>query len=80
MMRIARLAVPVIILLTLFVGLYTYTAQATLKYRKETGKKCSFCHTAVPQAGDEDKKLNEDGRQFEENGFKLTEEQKRKPD
>jgi hypothetical protein len=79
-MRVIRLAVPVIILLVLFVGLYSYTAEATLKYRKETGKKCSFCHTAVPKAGDEDTKLNDDGRTFEENGFKLTEEQKRKPD
>ena len=68
------------VLLVLFFGLYSYTAQATLKYKKETGKKCSFCHTSVPKAGDEDPKLSEEGKKFQQNGYKLTEDQKTKPD
>ncbi len=55
-------------------------AGATLKYKKDTGKKCLFCHTAVPREGEEDPKLNKDGKLFKENGYKLTEEQKSKPD
>lgn len=68
------------VLLVLFFGLYSFTAQATLKYKKETGKKCAFCHTSVPKAGDEDPKLNEDGKKFVENDYKLTDDQKAKPD
>ena len=54
--------------------------QATLKYKKETGKKCTFCHVSIPEKGDEDSKLTKDGREFKENGYQLTEEQKKKPD
>ena len=54
--------------------------QATLKYKKETGKKCTFCHVSIPEKGDEDPKLTKDGREFKENGYQLTEEQKKKPD
>jgi hypothetical protein len=54
--------------------------QATLKYKKETGKKCTFCHVSIPEKGDEDPKLTKDGKEFKENGYKLTEEQKKKPD
>ena len=54
--------------------------QATLKYKKETGKKCTFCHVSIPEKGDEDPKLTKDGKEFKENGFQLTEEQKKKPD
>ncbi len=68
------------VLLLFFFGLYSYTAQATLKYKKETGKRCTFCHTSVPKAGDEDPRLNEDGKKFLENGYKLTDDQKAKPD
>jgi hypothetical protein len=60
--------------------LYSTSVEATLKYRKETGKRCTFCHTGVPKAGDEDPKLNQDGKIFRDNGYKLTEEQKAKPD
>ncbi|MFB3905396.1 MAG: hypothetical protein ACE15E_18270 [Acidobacteriota bacterium] len=80
MRRFLRLMLTVGLLLVFFIGLYSYTAQATLKYKKETGKKCTFCHTDIPRAGDEDKKLTDDGRKFQENGFKLTDEQKKKPD
>jgi len=79
-MRLLKVLAGLMLTLALFVGLYTYTAEATLKYKKETGKKCSFCHTGIPKAGDEDKKLNEDGTKFQENDYKLTEEQKQKPD
>ena len=79
-MKALRFIGYVAVLLVFFIGLYSYTAQATLKYRKETGKKCTFCHSAVPKAGDEDPKLTEDGKKFKENGYKLTDEQKAKPD
>jgi len=78
--RLAKLLISIGLLLVVFISLYSVTAQATLKYKKETGKKCTFCHTGIPKTGDEDKKLTEDGRKFQENGFKLTEDQKRKPD
>ena len=79
-MRFIKLLGYVALLLVLFVGLYSFTAEATLKYKKETGKRCSFCHTGIPKDGDEDKKLNTDGELFKKNGYRLTEEQKRKPD
>jgi len=58
----------------------TAEVEATMKYKKDTGKKCTFCHTAIPKKGDEDPKLNEEGRKFQENGHQLTEEQKNMPD
>jgi len=80
MRRSFKFMLTVGLLLIFFTGLFSYTAQATLKYKKETGKKCTFCHTDIPRAGDEDKKLTDDGRKFRDNGFKLTDEQKKKPD
>ncbi|RPI28341.1 MAG: hypothetical protein EHM61_05460 [Acidobacteria bacterium] len=80
MRRFIKLLVSTALLLVFFIGLYSFTAEATLKYKKETGKKCTFCHTDIPKAGDEDKKLTDDGRKYQENGFKLTDEQKKKPD
>jgi hypothetical protein len=62
---------------TLF--LLSLEPKATLKYKKETDKNCTFCHTGIPRKGDEDPQLTEDGKKFKENGNKLTEEQKRKP-
>ncbi|MBI3939423.1 MAG: hypothetical protein HY315_01185 [Acidobacteria bacterium] len=53
-------------------------AAATLKYKKDTDKNCTFCHTGIPRRGDEDPQLTEDGKQFKENGYQLTEEQKRR--
>jgi len=53
--------------------------EGTLQHRKDTGKKCTFCHSSIPESGDEDPKLNEDGRKFKENGNRLTEEQKSRP-
>jgi len=51
---------------------------ATLKYKRETAKKCSFCHSGIPKQGDEDPQLTEDGKVFKQNEHKLTEEQKKK--
>jgi len=66
--------------LTLVMALFLAgSLQATLKYKKETGKKCVFCHTGIPKAGDEDPQLNEDGKEFKRNNYQLTEEQKKKP-
>lgn len=62
-----------------FLGLFQFETLATLKYKKETGKKCTFCHTGIPEPGDEDPQLNRDGERYRENGYQLTEEQKRRP-
>ncbi len=67
-------------LAALFLLAFLPPAEATLKYKKDTGKKCMFCHTGIPQPGDEDPQLNPDGKKFRDNGYRLTEEQKRKPD
>ncbi|MBI4444631.1 MAG: hypothetical protein HY645_01875 [Acidobacteria bacterium] len=67
-------------LVAFFIMIYSFNAEAGLKYKKETGKKCTFCHVSIPQKGDEDPKLNEDGKLFKNNGYKLTEEQRNKPD
>lgn len=69
----------VIILLALLVPLFQASSHASLKHKKETGKKCTFCHTGIPEKGDEDPQLNPDGQKFKENNYKLTEEQKKKP-
>lgn len=55
---------------------FNFRGEATLKYKKQTGKKCIFCHTEVPEPGDEDPQLNEEGEKFERNRYRLTEEQK----
>jgi len=39
-------------------------AQATPKFTQETGKACTFCHTAPPT-------LNDQGKKFKANGNKL---------
>jgi hypothetical protein len=80
-MRISRLLLVGTLagfFLILFMGVTQ--VQATLKYKKETGKKCTFCHVSIPEKGDEDPKLTKDGKEFKDNGYQLTEEQKKKPD
>jgi hypothetical protein len=57
-----------IILSGFFLLLFNFTAEATLKHRKQTGKKCLFCHTGIPEHGDEDPQLSEQGKKFKENG------------
>ncbi|MBI2821264.1 MAG: hypothetical protein HYX74_03475 [Acidobacteria bacterium] len=59
------------------VFLLTVETGATLKYKRETEKSCTFCHTGIPRKGDEDPQLTEDGKKFRENGYRLTDEQKR---
>jgi hypothetical protein len=49
----------------------TTPSQASLKYSKETGKKCLDCHAKVPKKGDKDVQLTELGKKFAENGHKL---------
>ena len=55
------------------------SATATLKFKRETGKSCTFCHVEVPKQGSKDPLLNEEGQMFKANDYKLTEEQKKKP-
>lgn len=52
----------------------------TLKYKKETGKKCNFCHIGIPEKGDRNPQLNETGKKFKANGYKLIEEKKKPPE
>jgi hypothetical protein len=76
--RIIFLTVQVIVLAPIAVSLLSLRPSATLRYKKETDKECTFCHTGIPRKGDEDPKLNEDGRKFQDNGYRLTDEQKRR--
>lgn len=78
-MKVFRISVLTAVLGTFFLMLATVDIGATLKYKKETGKKCTFCHTGIPEAGDEDPQLTEDGKKFRDNDYKLTEDQKRRP-
>lgn len=45
-------------------GMSPRPAEASGKYTQQTGKACSFCHTTIPA-------LNEQGRRFKEQGYKL---------
>lgn len=74
-----RLHFPFVTLTLFLLALQLSPLYGTLKYKKQTGKKCTFCHTSIPQPGDEDPRLTKDGQEFKENGYKLTEEQKKKP-
>ncbi|HEY3131805.1 MAG TPA: hypothetical protein VGL91_20285 [Acidobacteriota bacterium] len=73
---------PALVFAIIFAGAVFFLSldtKATLKYKKETEKNCTFCHTGIPRRGDEDPQLTEDGKKFKENGYKLTDEQKKKP-
>ena len=70
--------VPFSILLAFFVFLWNTSIEGTLRYKKETEKKCTFCHTGIPQPGDEDPQLNQDGKKFKDNGYKLTPDQEQR--
>jgi hypothetical protein len=70
-----KLIALAIILGGFFLLLFNLTAEATLKHRKKTGKKCVFCHTRIPEHGEEDPQLNEQGRKFKENDYRLTKDQ-----
>ncbi|MDA2926518.1 hypothetical protein MYX78_04680 [Acidobacteria bacterium AH-259-G07] len=75
-MRKPKVITLLIVLGALFLPLFDFSTQATLKYKKETEKKCTFCHTRVPEPEDRDPQLNEEGKRFKENGYKLTRKQK----
>jgi hypothetical protein len=75
-MRKIKLIALSIILSGFFLLLFTFTAEATLKHRKETGKKCVFCHTRIPEPEEKDPQLNEQGKKFKENDYRLTKDQK----
>ena len=51
-------------------------ANASAKFTKETGKKCTDCHSKVPKKGEADLYLTELGKKFKENGNKMPEEKK----
>jgi len=63
----------------IILGLFNLPTLGTLKHKKETGKKCTFCHTRIPEEGDRDPQLNKVGKKFKEDGYKLTEEPKKPP-
>ncbi len=77
-MRSAKLFLTLGLPLSLVLGLLSLQLTATLKFKRETNKKCVFCHSGIPEMEDEDPQLNQEGRKFRENGFKLTEEQKKR--
>jgi hypothetical protein len=78
MRKVGFFAVYVVLLAPIAVSLLSLRPEATLKYKRESDKECTFCHVGIPRNGDEDPKLNDDGRKFKENGYQLTEDQKRR--
>jgi predicted transcriptional regulator len=53
-----------------------YNANASAKFTKETGKKCTDCHSKIPKKGETELYLTELGKKFRENGNKVPEEKK----
>jgi hypothetical protein len=74
-MKAGRFAAFLLILSWCALVLFCPPLEGTLKYRKDTGKECIFCHSGIPEKGDEDSQLNEDGQKFKENDYRLTKEQ-----
>ena len=74
-MRRIKMVTLLILLGGFFSLLFHSTAEATLKHKKETGKRCIFCHTRIPEPEEKDPQLNADGEKFRENGYNLTEDQ-----
>jgi len=74
-MKSVRNALIFTTLVAIFLLLWNDTSHATLKYKRQTGKKCNVCHTGIPKAGDEDPQLTKTGREFKKNGYKLTKDQ-----
>ncbi len=75
-MRKIKVAALLVLLGGFFSLLFHSTAEATLKHRKETAKKCVFCHTRIPEPEEKDPQLNEEGEKFKENGYSLTQAQR----
>ena len=46
---------------------------ASSKFTKETGKKCTDCHSKTPKKGEKELYLTELGKKFKDNGNKLPE-------
>ncbi|UCF36507.1 MAG: hypothetical protein JSU96_17055 [Acidobacteriota bacterium] len=78
MKRYATLLSAVVLIASCWL-LISLPVEGTLKYKKDTGKKCLFCHSGIPQPNDEDPQLNEEGKKFKENGYQLTKEQQELP-
>ena len=74
MRKINRIAL-LVLLGGFFLLLIDSTTEATLKHKKETGKRCIFCHTRIPEPEEKDPQLNADGEKFKGNGYTLTEDQ-----
>ena len=74
-MRRIKMVTLLILLGGFFSLLFDSTDEATLKHRKETAKRCVFCHTRIPEPEEKDPQLNADGEKFRENGYNLTEDQ-----
>jgi len=55
---------------------FIHNANASSKFTKETGKKCTDCHSKIPKKGEADLYLTELGKKFKENGNKMPEEKK----
>ncbi|MFN8005790.1 MAG: hypothetical protein U0V70_01930 [Terriglobia bacterium] len=65
------------VMITLFLSLVLWSpVKASSQFTKETGKKCTDCHSKIPKKGDKDLYLTELGKKFKENGNKLPAENK----
>ena len=69
-MKMLRGAVILCTALAVFAAWSAVPVTATQKYAKETGKKCTQCHTKIPKKG-EDPNLTDFGKEFHKNGDKL---------
>jgi len=74
-MRKIKTVALLVLLGGFFSLLFDSTAEATLKHKKETGKRCIFCHTRIPEPEEQDPQLNADGEKFKENDYSLTQDQ-----
>lgn len=70
-MKMLRWVVVLITALAVFAVWTSVPVTATQKYAKETGKKCTECHTKVPAKGAADPNLTDFGKAFQKNGHKL---------
>ena len=77
-MNSAKLFLALGLLPSLVLGLLSLQLTGTIKYKKETDKKSIFCHSGIFEMEDEDPQLNQEGKKFKENGFKLTKEQEQR--
>ena len=70
-MKKLKMMVVLMTTLAVFVSWSSVPATATQKYAKETGKKCTECHTKIPKKDEKDHHLSELGKKFAENDHKL---------